>query len=285
MAEELLDDAQVRAALEHVRGEGVAQRVRARPLRQPGASDKTVDPEAQATGPQRLAARPQEQRIVGRALRSRRALRGDRRLRGQQRAGVAQVGIEGIPRRAAEHPQTLLATLAQDADLAACHIHVDHPDAGDLADPQPGGIGALDDGAVTQLERLGQRGQPRSRHGMTARARDDIEEPLDIFHREHARQARRAPRCDDRGPGVAIDPALPAGEAIERAQRGDAAGDRRAGQAAPVELGEVRAQGSPRRSPPVHTRDAIEPGRGTARSRCDRRAACARRHPGHRARS
>ena len=63
---------------------------------------------------------------------------------------------------------------------------------------------------------------------MTARARDDIEEPLDIFDREHARQARRAPRRDDRGPRVARHPALAAGEAIERAQRGDAAGDRRA---------------------------------------------------------
>ena len=56
VAEQLLDDAQVRAAVEQVRREGVPQRVGRDALGQAGAAAQAVEPVAQTTDAERRAA-------------------------------------------------------------------------------------------------------------------------------------------------------------------------------------------------------------------------------------
>ncbi len=99
--------------------------------------------------------------------------------------------------------------------------------AGDLADPQSGSVGALHDGAVSQLDGAGNVGGPGLTDAVPGRSGYDIEEPFDILDLHHLRQARRTAGRDDGRPGIAGDPALPATEAVERPQCGDSTADGR----------------------------------------------------------
>ena len=115
MAEQLLDDPQVRAALEQVRREGVAQGVGrdARPAGRPGAEE--VEPEPEAADAERRAAMVQEH--LGRAAASV-APDARRAPRREDGPAVGQVVVERAPRRPPEQADPLLAALAEDPDLA-----------------------------------------------------------------------------------------------------------------------------------------------------------------------
>ena len=66
MAKQLLDDTEVRATVEQVRGEGVAQGVWRGPIRQIRTLDETIDAHAQASAAQGLAPRAEEEGVGGR---------------------------------------------------------------------------------------------------------------------------------------------------------------------------------------------------------------------------
>ena len=82
--EQLLDDAQVRPAVEEVRGERVPQRVRRDALGQPGAPAQAIDPVAEAADTERRALVVEEDR-VGLGLAGPDAAR---RARGEPRRGM-----------------------------------------------------------------------------------------------------------------------------------------------------------------------------------------------------
>ena len=230
MAEQLLDDAQVRAALEQVGGERVAQRVRRDAVRQAGRA-RTAGRAGSAgrgrradrrggSGRSRPAA---SRRVTGRARELERAPAG--RPRGRRRAP---------PCRPAEQPDALLAALADDPDLAAAQVQRAEVGCGELADPQARGVGRLDERPVAQREG-GRERRPRP----VAAGRGG--ELLVDDREERARPGRpRGPAAGGAAgaawrsrPTGRRPPARRARVAIERADRGEPLGDRAARAASP----------------------------------------------------
>ncbi len=115
MAEQFLDDAQVRTPFEHVGGEGVSQRMRRGPLGQTGPTHQAVDAHAHGAGPQGATGGAQEEGVVSTAG------------QGQERTSGTEVGGQGVPSRCSQHAHPFLATLAQDADLTAAEVDVRQP--------------------------------------------------------------------------------------------------------------------------------------------------------------
>ncbi len=109
---------------------------------------------------------------------------------------------------------------------------------------------------------------------VSGRAGDDVEQALHVVDLHHPGQARGATRRDDGRPRVACHPALAPREAVERAQRRDAAADRRARQTAAIELGQVGSQRSPWGPGPVDAIDPSEPGQELVDRGRDRHAWC-----------
>src|SRR5688500_6186962 len=114
VAEELLDRAQVGAALEQVRGEGVPQPVG---VGEHPANRARVEPPA-ADG--------EEEGVLGAAR--------------EARADVAQVEPEQERRLFAERHSALLASLPADEDEFLLEVHVGEVEADCLRAPQPGGV-------------------------------------------------------------------------------------------------------------------------------------------------
>ena len=116
--------------------------------------------------PTRQAGPPATADRAGSAARARRA--GRRRGSGRPRPAAlaslgraARAGPAGRPRDTAasaaragrpEQPDPLLATLAEDPDLAAAQVERAEIRGGQLADPQAGGVGGLDERPVAQRE-------------------------------------------------------------------------------------------------------------------------------------
>ena len=175
-------------------------------------------------------------------------LRKTRRRAPRRRAGVALGARTGRPSsryaaqrlagRPAEQPDPLLAALAQHPDLAAPQVEAAEVRGRELADPQAGGVGGLDERAVAQRE----RGRGRGRRGRSR--------PPSRVARRGRRRRRRAARStcstsSTRGRrrgrrGVAIAPhgspgARPvAGRAaMERPDGGQPLGDRRSARGPP----------------------------------------------------
>ena len=144
VAEKLLDDPQVGAAVEEMRREGVAQGVGRDALRQTGPPAELVEPVAQPADAERDAAMIEED------------------LRGVLTAGfgpgekhrpaVLEERGEGLPGRLAEQPDSLLAPLAEHPDLAPPQVGRGDRRRRQLADPEPGGVGRLDKRAVPKCE-------------------------------------------------------------------------------------------------------------------------------------
>ena len=237
VAEQLLDDAQVGAAVEQVGRERVAERVRRDAVRQPGPATEQVEAVAQPADAERAAAVVQED--LGRASpRRRRAAPG----LDEDGPAVLEVRLERLARRPAEQPDPLLAALAEDADLAAPQLQRAEIRRRQLADPETGRVGRLDERPVAEREGGRQRrvaaSPPAGRGELLV---DDREEPLDLVDLEDARQPARQARRRDRAPRIAGSEAVARRVAMERPDRGEALGRRAAG-AARAEVGEVRPE-------------------------------------------
>ena len=127
MPEQLLDRAQVGAALEQVRGEGVPQPVR------------VGEEAAQRARVQPPAARGEEERVV-------RAAR-------QLRPRLAQVAGDDVRRLLAERHDPLLAALAAHADELLLEVDVGEIEPDRLGAAQAGRVDELDECAVAEAER------------------------------------------------------------------------------------------------------------------------------------
>ena len=114
MAEELLDDPQVRSALEKVRRERVAEGVGRDADRQPGPAPQQLQPIAQAADAEGAAAAVEEDHL---------RLRLPRRApAGEDRPAVGEIDVERRPGRPSQQADPLLAALAEDPDLAAAEV-------------------------------------------------------------------------------------------------------------------------------------------------------------------
>ena len=144
MSEQLLDDPQVGAALEQVRRERVAQRVRADAVRETGRRGPPTSPPP----------RPAAARAGGRG---RRGTPGPPRVgatwcRARRRSrGAGHPARQPVERDVADRHEPLLVALADDADEPAVDREVLGVEAERLADPQPGGVEQLEQGPVAEL--------------------------------------------------------------------------------------------------------------------------------------
>src|SRR5690242_15835476 len=125
--QQLLDDAQVGAALEQVRGEAVAERVRAHALGQAGLAPQPVEAPAQAADTERRAEVVEKYR--------RRLLAAGRRTPQEHRPALVEVRLERVARRRPEQPDPLLAALAQHPQLPASQVERTEVRGRELADP------------------------------------------------------------------------------------------------------------------------------------------------------
>ena len=122
MAEKLLDDAQVGAAVEQVGGEAVAQEVGVDGDGQAGFRRVTADDRLDGAGAEAAAEAVEEEGGHGRL--------------DQPGAAVALVALEGGGGGGAEDADTVLLAFAADADEAVAQVEVGRVGAGDLADAE-----------------------------------------------------------------------------------------------------------------------------------------------------
>src|SRR6476659_7361864 len=126
VAEELLDYAQVGAALEQVSGEGVSETVRVR------------DEPAERAGVEPPAARREKERVLG--------------AHRQLRASLAEIRGQAIGSFLAEWHRALLAALAPNGDGLLLEVAVLEVEADRLGAAQAGRIDQLDERAVAEPE-------------------------------------------------------------------------------------------------------------------------------------
>src|SRR5665213_91801 len=128
VAEQLLDRAEIGAALEQVGGEGVAETMG---MRRDATQRARVEP---------VAAHGEEQGVVG--------------ARGEGGACFVQVARHPVRRLLAEWDDALLAALAvPDVDELLLEVDVCEVEADGFRAPQAGRVHELDEGAVPQVER------------------------------------------------------------------------------------------------------------------------------------
>ena len=259
MAEQLLDHAQVGTAIEQVRRERVAQRVRRHPLGQSGRPTQPVQAVPKAADPERRAGVVEEHLAPG----------GDRGPLGEDRSAMVEVRLQRGDRRSPEEPDPLLAALADDPDLAPPQVERGEVRGGQLTDPQASRVGGLDQGPVTQSEGR------RVRHpiGSGGIGGDQLvvhrpEEAVDLVHLEDPGQPARQTRRGDRSPRIAGSDPLPGRPAMEGPDGGQTLGNRRARGSA-TEPRQVRAQVRATGPAPVHAA-AAEPAEVCPDRRCVR---------------
>ena len=195
MSEQLLDDPQVRAALEQMGRERVAQRVRADPA---------------GRGPR---GRPRRRR-------SRHACcRASRRPRSPTNSGPAADGLDVVGRRGARRAdrrsrsraspgrcrrpaRAAPVALADDPHERAVEREVLAVEPERLADPQAGRVQQLEQRTVARAARRG-----------------GLEQPLHLVDVERVRQAADLARQVEMGRDIDVDEALAVGEPVETLQR------------------------------------------------------------------
>ena len=163
MPQELLDHAQVRPALEQVRREAVAQRVR---VQAGEARDATVllDDRVHALAREPPPADVEEDRLAGAAA-------------GERAAAAVEVGGERRGRRAEDGDHALLLPLANHAEQPLVEQGRAQVEPRELAHAQPTAVEDLEDRVVAEARR---RGGERL-----------VEEARRLFHGEHLREALR----------------------------------------------------------------------------------------------
>ena len=184
MTEQLLDHAQVRAAVEQVRGERVAQRVRADPTRDAGGARRAPDDRVDRARAQATPARVHED---GPSV----------------RRAPAEIGVERPRGGSAVRHHALLAALAEDAHRARFAIDRVEIEPGQLGDAQARGVEHLEDGDVARTRVAAEATRIDHGRGLVGRQKGH----------ELSRQARRpdVPR------GIAPHDAAAGQEAIETA--------------------------------------------------------------------
>src|SRR5215831_5554832 len=164
VAEQLLDDAHVRAASEKVRRERVAERVRAHLSLQRELEHGAVQVPGDASGREPSAAVVQEQRggVLPRSG-----------LREELAAALEPAPERGDAARV-HRAEALLAALAHHPDGAGAQVEVIHVQPARFADPQPRAVEQLEQRAVAEPE-----------HAVLAR---DGEHREHLVHRKNARK-------------------------------------------------------------------------------------------------
>ena len=164
MSEHLLDRAEVGAALEQVRGEGVPEEVRMHPLRlEAGLCRQLSQDEEGAGAGQRAAACVQEELGAVAAV--------------EVGAAEREVAANGLGRRPAERDESLLPALSLCSNDPLLDVDTVLLEADGLGDAQPRAVEELDerpvaqgtrrrpDGCVDQTLGLGRRQSPRQATG------------------------------------------------------------------------------------------------------------------------
>ena len=201
MAEQLLDGAQVGAALEQVGGERVAQRVRRR-----------------RPGPRRGRAQTRSRRRTSEVDSRRPGLREEQRglavAGSAARARALEVAGHGAQRGLTRRDDPRLRALALHAQLLGVEVDRGHVERDELLGPQARGVGDLEQRPVAQLERR--------------RGRDAVEQRGHLVGAQHARQRGAGAWARAiRSAGLWAIVAVLAQRAVEGAQGGELAGDGR----------------------------------------------------------
>src|SRR5690606_12193220 len=201
VTEELLDEAQVRAAIEEVGREAVPEGVRRGLLAQPGDLDVLVEDLSNASRREAIAEAIQEER-VGIFLVDPRHLRADLDETLDRRQGEAS-----------DRHDPLASALAARLDHLGREIDVADVERGELAHAQPGRVERLEDRAVTdRLERI---------------ALWRVEQALDLVGRQEVRELLLDLRRLDVLHRIGLQVALANEELVEAPDRRELANDRR----------------------------------------------------------
>src|SRR5919108_2211811 len=200
VAEHLLDRPQVTAARQQMGGERMPQRVRAHPVAESRGLGMTQNDLVEPLPRQRAAAEVEEQL----------ALLGDP---DQLPAGGAQVDPQRCNRLTADRHEPLLRPLAAGADDAVIEIHVADLEPDRPRRTQPRGIHQPEQGAVPPRHRIV---PPRLR-----------QQPLHFAVAQHLRELLAPARGLEPGRGIVLDRLLAPQVAVEGAQAGGLAVDRR----------------------------------------------------------
>ena len=255
--EQLLDDPQVRPAVEEVGGEAVAQRVRRHPDGQAGPPPQALEAEAQAARAERGPEMVQEQlRRLGVDPR-RLAAESARRSRRTGRPS-ARYSTSAARAGRAQEPDPLLATLAHDPQLAAAQVEVGgrwrSPARRSAARPRT--RSRRSPGRAGRARHAGRRS--RSGAGSVAATSSSTAPGAARPVRPRGRAAAsRQARCRERAPWIARREALSGRVPVEGAQRGEALSHRAPGVAL-AQRREVRPQLEPFRASPVDARSSSQ---------------------------
>ena len=137
VAEHLLHRAQVRSALEEVRGEGVAEEVGMHPCGIQTRLRGEAPEDEEGAGPgQRAALRVEEKLRAVPAI--------------EERPAPGEVAAHGLYAFASERDDPLLVTLAEAANNAVVQVDPAAVEPHGLADPEPGSVEEFDEGAVAK---------------------------------------------------------------------------------------------------------------------------------------
>ena len=165
VAEQFLDHTQVGAALQQVRGEGVAQRVRADPPARAAGSHVAPHEAIDASRRQPPTAEVQEQRITppltvrlkaditgtsaaAVSVAARSGVSGCSRSCRDQRLPILEVLAHRLRRAGVERHDPLLAALTEHAHHLRAEIDVVHVEPGELAEAEAGRVEQFEDRAV-----------------------------------------------------------------------------------------------------------------------------------------
>src|SRR5215212_2759098 len=168
---------------------------------------------------------------------------------------VGEIRLERRARRATEEADPLLPALPEDPELTAAKVERRQVRRRELADPEAGGIGGLDDRPIAERD----RDPDRHAGAAVARRRDggprDLihsgEQPLDLLDLEDPREPSWQTGRRDRSPWVAGREALAGDEPVEGPDRGETLGCGAAGPPHP-ENGEIGPEIAAARRAPVH---------------------------------
>ena len=217
MAHQLLHVAQRRAAAQHVRGEGVAQRVR-RHVVDAGFAGVVLEHQPDALAGQPLAAAVDEERLLAAPPR-------------HPRARLIEVGVERRDGGGVDRDQPLAAALAHAAHRGALVVQLDRVqvERDELADAHAGRVEQLEH----RLVALGFGG---------VLARGLLKQRVDLIDRQRVRQRPPDARRGHLLGRVVLDHALRLEVGEEALHRGDFARHRRLGVLLVAQIGDVLEQ-------------------------------------------
>ena len=146
VAEELLDEAAVRAVFEHVYGAGMAEKMAASGFGHPGGVHGAAHPVAEVGRAEALAVAAEEKRGLGRI---------------EQEAGAGGPEVAGQPfegARADGHHAAPAALAAADVQGGARRVEVVEVEPDEFAAARAGGVEGFENGAVSDAQRVGDVG-------------------------------------------------------------------------------------------------------------------------------